>query len=138
MQRIVYLNGCFDPIHEGHEFFYWKAKSLGDYLIVGVMPDEYILHSKEYWPTIMDRNRARMIEKFDSVDQAIVLPADEISEIGLILEINPSVFCLGPGQYDKPWNWHLKSILKKNNQAIEFVEIPGLDREKNRSSNLRE
>lgn len=44
--RIVYIDGSFDMLHIGHIKTLKKAKSMGDYLIVGLYDDETILEKK--------------------------------------------------------------------------------------------
>lgn len=57
--KIVYVAGTFDLCHVGHLDFLEKAKSLGDYLIVGLHDDDpspinrSILNWKERWMTLL-------------------------------------------------------------------------------------
>jgi len=38
----VWVNGCFDVLHRGHIELFKYAKSLGDFLIVGIDDDDRI------------------------------------------------------------------------------------------------
>jgi len=40
--NVVWTNGCFDILHRGHIELFKYAKSLGDYLVVGVDTDERV------------------------------------------------------------------------------------------------
>ena len=40
--KVVWTNGCFDVLHRGHIELFKYAKSLGDYLVVGVDTDERV------------------------------------------------------------------------------------------------
>ena len=42
----VFINGCFDVLHRGHFEMFKYAKTLGDFLIVGIDSDEKIKKSK--------------------------------------------------------------------------------------------
>lgn len=44
--RIVLVTGGFDPLHSGHISYFKEAKSLGDYLIVGLNSDEWLERKK--------------------------------------------------------------------------------------------
>ena len=41
-EKIVYIDGSFDLLHEGHYKLFKKAKELGSYLIVGVYDDQTV------------------------------------------------------------------------------------------------
>ncbi len=48
--RIVYVDGTFDLFHAGHAEFLKAARSLGDFLLVGIhddaVPDTYLFDAK--------------------------------------------------------------------------------------------
>ena len=67
---IVYVDGVFDLFHSGHIEFLKKAKSLGSYLIAGVISDENCQSYKRK-PIIELDNRLIMIENTKIVDKVI-------------------------------------------------------------------
>lgn len=46
MKTIVLVTGGFDPIHSGHIAYFKAAKTLGEYLIVGLNSDEWLERKK--------------------------------------------------------------------------------------------
>ena len=44
--KIVLVTGGFDPIHSGHIKYFEEAKKLGDYLVVGLNSDEWLIRKK--------------------------------------------------------------------------------------------
>lgn len=44
--KIVWTNGCFDILHPGHIELFKVAKSLGDFLVVGIDNDEKVRRDK--------------------------------------------------------------------------------------------
>lgn len=66
----VWADGCFDLMHFGHANALRQAKSLGDYLVVGVSNDVDIEHNKG--PTVMkDEERYLAVEGCKWVDQVV-------------------------------------------------------------------
>ena len=41
--KIVVVSGGFDPIHSGHISYIKSAKDIGDYLIVALNSDEWLI-----------------------------------------------------------------------------------------------
>ena len=75
----VYVNVTCDIFHYGHVSFFRKARSFGDYLIVGVCSDEEVASHK--WPPIMTlHERAAVIEGSSHVDEVISGVPFEITE----------------------------------------------------------
>ena len=46
MVRTVWVNGCFDILHEGHLRLLKHAATLGDRLVVGIDSDERVRQAK--------------------------------------------------------------------------------------------
>ncbi len=62
-KKLVFTNGCFDIIHKGHIAYLDQAKSLGDYLIVGVNSDSSVKKLKgEDRPFNNENDRAYVLD----------------------------------------------------------------------------
>lgn len=48
MQRIVIASGGFDPLHSGHVRYLQAAKSLGEYLLVILNSDDFLIRKKGF------------------------------------------------------------------------------------------
>lgn len=135
----VVLTGTFDPLHDGHRYFFRKAKNYGDRLYVGITSDNFIINKKCRQPLSPQNDRALEVFMQPDVDEVLFLP-DGDKTIDLILGIPPHVYCFGPGQYpeDIEWNRRLMEILKQNIPGIEIHNIEALDREIFNSTRIRE
>ena len=69
--NIGYTTGVFDLFHIGHLNILKNAKSLCDYLIVGVTTDEVTLKLKNRLPIIPFEERIQIIESIKYVDLAV-------------------------------------------------------------------
>jgi rfaE bifunctional protein nucleotidyltransferase chain/domain len=77
MKRI-WTNGCFDILHIGHIELLKYAKSLGDYLYVGIDSDDRIKSSKgSNRPINNEKHRKAMLESIRYVDNVIVFDNDQ-------------------------------------------------------------
>lgn len=72
--KVVFTNGCFDLIHEGHIHLLKKAKSLGDILIVGLNSDRSVraLNKKPQRPINSQETRASILRAIRYVDHVII------------------------------------------------------------------
>ncbi len=75
----VYVDIVGDMFHVGHVEFFKKAKSFGDYLIVGVLADDVVEEYKRR-PVISLEDRAKVIEACKYVDEVIVAPPLRLTE----------------------------------------------------------
>jgi D-glycero-beta-D-manno-heptose 1-phosphate adenylyltransferase len=68
-KRIITTNGSFDILHAGHVYVLKTAKSLGDYLIVGLNSDSSIRKYKgKDRPIIPQKFRAELLCAIQDVD----------------------------------------------------------------------
>jgi D-beta-D-heptose 7-phosphate kinase/D-beta-D-heptose 1-phosphate adenosyltransferase len=72
--KIVVVSGGFDPLHSGHILLMNSAKTYGDYLIVGVNSDEWLVRKKgRAFMTYIER--AALVNNMKAVDE--VMPFDD-------------------------------------------------------------
>lgn len=96
--KIVFTNGCFDIIHNGHINYLRKAKQLGDILIVGINSDSSARKIKgEKRPIINEKDRAKLIASFGFIDYVLIF--NELTPKKLIRKIKPDILVKG-GDYD--------------------------------------
>lgn len=93
-KSLVFTNGCFDILHRGHAAYLNQAKSLGDFLIVGVNSDRSVKALKgENRPVNNENDRAFLLDNLKSVDYVIIF--DEDTPYNLIKEIIPDFLVKG-------------------------------------------
>lgn len=86
--RIIWVNGCFDILHVGHIRMLEYAKSLGDFLVVGIDSDARVKELKgETRPINNQKDRSEMLRSIRFVDDVVVFNSDdslrsEISKCG--------------------------------------------------------
>ena len=96
--KVVFTNGCFDIIHQGHIEVLSKSSDLGEKLIVGLNSDVSIqkLKGKDR-PIINENSRSITLAALSFVD-AVVLFSEE-TPINLISNLSPDVLAKG-GDYE--------------------------------------
>ncbi|MEZ2120785.1 adenylyltransferase/cytidyltransferase family protein [Corynebacterium sp. CCM 9203] len=93
-RRVVLATGCFDMLHAGHIDLLKRARSFGDFLIVGLNSDSSIRKNKGNQRPILDQNvRKMMLESLSYVDLVVVF--DEKTPCELVSEIVPDFFVKG-------------------------------------------
>lgn len=102
-KKIVFTNGCFDIIHVGHVEYLFKAKKLGDVLVVGLNNDSSVKKIKgNDRPINNEDDRAKVLASLCSVDY-VTLFADSTPE-KLIKQLKPDVLVKGG-------DWKIKDIV---------------------------
>lgn len=98
-EKIVFTNGCFDLLHNGHIACLRDAKSKGDRLVVAINDDESIKRLKgESRPICTIQNRIAVLEELSCIDWIISFSEDNPLE--LIKELKPEAYVKG-GDYVK-------------------------------------
>ena len=96
-EEVVFTNGCFDIIHQGHIEVLARTADIGTKLIVGLNSDSSIQKLKgKTRPIIQQQSRAILLASFSFVD-ALVLFSEE-TPINLISTLKPDILAKG-GDY---------------------------------------
>ena len=96
-KRIVFTNGCFDLLHLGHVDYLFRARALGDVLIVGINTDDSVRRLKgPQRPLRSQQERAALVAALKPVDFVTLFAEDTPAQ--LIAELRPHVLVKG-GDY---------------------------------------
>lgn len=92
--RIVFTNGVFDLLHEGHVDLLRRARALGDLLVVGVNDDASSRQLKgEGRPINNARERQAMLQALDCVDHAVIF--EGLTASAVVTAVRPDVYVKG-------------------------------------------
>ncbi len=93
-ESIVFTNGCFDIIHQGHIDYLSKAADKGSKLIIGVNTDNSVSRIKGESRPIQDEySRMIILAAMEFIDALILF--DEDTPINLINRIVPNILVKG-------------------------------------------
>ena len=100
----VFVNGTFDLLHPGHISLLNWAKSLGDYVIVGIDTDDRVREKKGPTRPIYNQDdRGLMLVALKAVDEVRYFDSDESLE-ALVKDVKPDVMVVGS-------DWKGKSVI---------------------------
>ena len=92
--KLVFTNGCFDVLHEGHLDLLKYAKQLGDKLIVAVNSDSSVKRLKgDTRPINNLKFRMELLASLEFVDYVVCF--DEDTPLELVKKIRPDVMVKG-------------------------------------------
>lgn len=94
-RRVVFTNGCFDILHQGHVTYLEAARKEGDCLIVGCNSDRSVrrLGKGDDRPVNREESRARVLAALGCVDFVVIF--DEETPQTLIATLMPDVLVKG-------------------------------------------
>lgn len=93
-QKVVFTNGCFDLVHQGHIDYLSKARDLGDVLVVGLNTDASVRRLKGPRRPINDEySRALLLASMLFVDYVVFFGEDTPYE--LIKTLQPDILVKG-------------------------------------------
>lgn len=94
---LVFTNGVFDLLHRGHVDYLWRARALGDALVVGVNTDASVRRLKGPGrPLTPEQDRSYLLAGLGCVDAVTLF--DEDTPADLIRALVPDVLVKG-GDY---------------------------------------
>lgn len=116
--KIVFTNGCFDILHEGHVQYLEEAKRLGDILVVGINSDDSVRKVKgEHRPINTIDMRMGVIAGLQSVDY--VVEFEELTPLNLIKLLMPNFLVKGG-------DWKIDQIVGSKEVICEGGEVHSL------------
>lgn len=93
-KKLVFTNGCFDILHRGHIEYLEQAKSLGDYLVIGLNSDSSVKRIKgESRPVNNENDRAYVLDSLKIIDAVVLFSED--TPYNVIKEIVPDFLVKG-------------------------------------------
>ena len=102
-KRVVFTNGCFDILHQGHVTYLEAARCQGDCLVVGLNSDASIRAIKgPERPMNRELSRGRVLAALGCVDYVVVF--GEETPLALITAIMPDILVKGA-------DWPLEKIV---------------------------
>ena len=92
--KVVFTNGVFDILHQGHiELLRW-SRNLGDRLVVGINSDASTLALKgEGRPINSQENRKAVLQALRFVDEVVIF--DELRPTSMIAALHPAIVVKG-------------------------------------------
>lgn len=101
MSTHIFVNGTFDILHPGHVQLLNYAKSLGDFLTVGIDSDRRVQEKKgPTRPVNSVGDRAYMLQNLKAVDYIVIFDSDEELE-RCIKTVKPDIMVVGSDWKDK-------------------------------------
>ncbi len=96
-ERAVFTNGCFDLLHLGHVRYLQEARSLGDFLIIGLNDDAGTRLLKGAGrPLVPEQERAEILAALACVDYVTFF--SEPTAGLLVAQLRPAIYVKG-GDY---------------------------------------
>ena len=119
-EKIVFTNGCFDIIHQGHIDYLAKASDLGTKLIIGVNTDRSVSAIKgEHRPIQDEYSRLTILAALGFVDAVILFDTD--TPLNLISQIIPNVLVKGSDYQAE--NIVGYDVVTENNGFVETLDF---------------
>ena len=117
---IVFTNGCFDLLHQGHLDLLSKASTYGDILIVGLNSDSSVRKIKgEERPIENEKIRSKNLLKLKYVNYVIIFNSETPRD--LIKTIMPNVLVKG-GDYNATTIVGAKEVIS-NGGKVEIIPL---------------
>jgi glycerol-3-phosphate cytidylyltransferase len=119
LKKVIYTAGSYDLFHYGHLNILLKAKTLGNYLIVGVSSDTLISSYKKLKPIICYKDRVAIVKELKCVDK--VIKQNSFFNVNQLRKYNIDIIVLGDDWKGKSFP-ELDKCLKE--LKIKMVYIP--------------
>lgn len=100
--KVVAISGGFDPAHCGHVKYIQEAKKLGDYLVVILNNDNWLMNKKGYC-FMHEKDRAFIVKNIKGVDKVITTKHTKHDEDKSVCKelkaLRPDIFANGGDRF---------------------------------------
>ena len=121
-KKLVVTNGCFDILHRGHVEYLFKARSLGDALMVFINADSSIRTLKGPGRPINDeKSRAILLGSLYYVDSIVVFSEPRCTDLFTLLR--PDIYVKGADYNIDTIDTEEKAALLAVGTEIDFIEL---------------
>jgi len=114
-QTIVFTNGCFDLLHEGHLHLLKEARKLGDILIIGINDDASVKRLKGNARPI-ENLETRILNLKNTGFADFIIPFAEDTPLSLTEQLQPKIIVKGSD--------YIRENIIGNNIAEQTIIIP--------------
>lgn len=118
--KVGYIAGVFDLFHIGHLNLLRRAKEKCDYLIVGILTDELVMHFKNKLPFISQEERQTIVQAIKYVDKTVSVTMDNIHKMAAWELYHFDCLFSGDDWKDEPSWLEDKKRLNQMGSNIEF------------------
>lgn len=121
-QKTVLVTGVFDVLHQEHINFLTKAKSIGEFLIIGIETDARVEQMKgDQRPNNSQDERLKNLKSLNIADTIFILPdrfSDSKEHQKLISQIKPDILAISSHTKHQ---LKKKKIIKKHGGTLKIV-----------------
>lgn len=115
--------GVFDLLHIGHIELFRRAKALGDFLIVAVQDDDYILRFKPDAKMVNNTDeRCYMVKAIKYVDEVVVYKDVQ----SIVKEVDFDVLVTGPDQKHEGFVQAIKWCKEHGKETVVLPRTEGV------------
>lgn len=127
--KVVFTNGCFDILHQGHIMYLAKAAEMGNKMIVALNSDQSVRNQNKSpeRPINPEDSRAIVLAGLGFIDLVVIFDAETPKEI--IEFLNPDVLVKGADYDANETDPNTKKYIvgsdfvRKNNGIVQVVEL---------------
>jgi len=116
-KKVVLVDGCFDPLHDGHIEYFKQASLLGDCLIVNLASDEEIMTKRpDFGYFLPFPVRKKVLSSIQFINEVVSFNTDEA-----LSNLNINIYVKGMDWKDRlPFNE--VSICKEKDIEIVYLD----------------
>lgn len=114
-----YVPGVYDLFHVGHLNLIRKAKEVSEYLIVGVLSDELVMHFKGKYPVIPLEQRMEIIGALKDVDEVIEVNFSNTVKMDAWKQLQYDAYFSG-SDHGSEWDEEKKALQKVGSDIVFF------------------